>query len=90
MTATLSLADGVIINANRGISLGAVGNITNTGTGTILSVISGTGLTKSGTGTLILSGANTYTGGTTISNGVVKLEFLQQVQLQTVHLVQAQ
>ncbi|NCU50773.1 MAG: hypothetical protein EBX29_03285, partial [Candidatus Fonsibacter lacus] len=71
-TMTLSLADGVIINANRGINLGGASIITNTGTGTILSIISGNGLTKSGTGTLVLSGANTYTSGTTISNGVAQ------------------
>ena len=38
------------------------------------SPISGTGsLTKSGAGTLILSAANTYDGGTTVSEGVLKL-----------------
>ncbi|RDJ27830.1 hypothetical protein DWF00_13000, partial [Bosea caraganae] len=37
-------------------------------------VISGTGsLTKSGSGSLILSGENTYTGGTTISNGWLQI-----------------
>ena len=30
-------------------------------------------LNKTGTGTLILSGANTHTGGTTVSNGVLEL-----------------
>jgi len=45
-------------------------NATNISTG----VISGTGgLVKSGTGTLTLSGASTYTGGTTISNGIIKV-----------------
>ena len=41
---------------------------------TISSVIAGTaGLTKAGLGTLILTGANTYTGGTTISAGTLQI-----------------
>ncbi len=54
---TLSLADGVILNVNRGVSLasgGGVATITNTGTSVILSVVSGNALTKSGSGTLTL------------------------------------
>lgn len=44
-----------------------------TTTGTYAGIISGTGsLFKLGTGTVILSGANTYTGGTTVSAGVLQ------------------
>ena len=47
------------------------GNYTISGTGTI----AGTGsLTKSGTGTLTLSTANTYSGGTNVSAGLLLIE----------------
>ena len=58
------------------------GNITNTGAftysganeQTLSGVISGAGaFTKNGTGTLTLTGANTYTGNTTISAGTLQL-----------------
>ena len=42
-------------------------------TGTYSSVMSGTGgLTKQGDGTLVLSGTNTYSGGTTVSSGTLQ------------------
>ena len=69
VTATLSTA--------RGITLGAGGGTVATGIGnavTFTGVITGTGgLTKNGAGTLVLSGANNYTGGTTVSAGTVQL-----------------
>ncbi|WP_208948417.1 autotransporter domain-containing protein [Segnochrobactrum spirostomi] len=58
------------------------GNIANnaavvfnqTGNGTYAAAISGTGsMTKTGAGTLILIGENTYTGGTTISEGTLQI-----------------
>lgn len=57
------------------------GNIANAGTvnfdqstdGSYTSVISGAGnVVKSGTGTLVLTGANTYTGGTTVAEGTLQ------------------
>ncbi len=54
---------------------------TNTGDNTLAAIIGNvssnpnakTSLVKSGSGTWVLSGANTYTGGTTISDGMLKL-----------------
>ena len=73
----------ISIGAVRGVSTGAntttlTLNGTNTGDNAITGVISngGTGklaVSKSGTGTWVLSGANTYTGSTTISAGTLKL-----------------
>ena len=45
---------------------------------TIGGVISGSGgLAKAGSGTLVLCGSNTYTGGTTVAAGTLKLDFSQ-------------
>jgi autotransporter-associated beta strand protein len=49
-------------------------------TATISSVIAGSaGLIKAGTGTLTLSGINTYTGGTTVSAGTLKLDLTSRL-----------
>ncbi|HJR56016.1 MAG TPA: autotransporter-associated beta strand repeat-containing protein [Rhizomicrobium sp.] len=58
----------ILLGANT-LTTGALNSSTTFG-----GVISGTGgLVKTGNGTLILSGANTYTGGTTISAGTLQL-----------------
>jgi fibronectin-binding autotransporter adhesin len=66
------------IGGAGGIALGA-GALTAGGSGastTVSGIISGTGgaFTKVGAGTLILSNANTYTGGTTISGGTLQFD----------------
>ncbi len=68
-TQSLDLGFGpVTMNGNRIVTVLA-------NTLTVDGGIAGTGfsLTKAGAGTLVLNGANTYTGGTTISNGVFVL-----------------
>ncbi|WP_407051591.1 autotransporter-associated beta strand repeat-containing protein [Methyloraptor flagellatus] len=84
LSGTNSYTGGTTVGAGTlvGNASSLSGNITNnaavvfdqTGTGTYGSVISGTGsLTKTGSGTLILTGDNTYTGGTTVSAGVLQV-----------------
>lgn len=57
------------------IFLGSGALITNSNSNSVLAAnISGTGnLTKSGTGVLVLTGANTYAGGTTINAGTLQI-----------------
>ncbi|HZX82672.1 MAG TPA: autotransporter-associated beta strand repeat-containing protein, partial [Reyranella sp.] len=73
----------VAVGTLKGTTQTLQGNITVDGPGSVMfdqntsgtyaGAISGTGrLTKSGTGTVILDGANSYTGGTTVSGGVLQ------------------
>jgi autotransporter-associated beta strand protein len=67
---TLSSGGGTITLAGTAPSNPPAISALNTGSNTIGAVIAGTaGMAKSGPGTLILTGANTYTGGTTINGG---------------------
>ena len=62
---TASLQGNILNNAN--VTFDQAGN------GTYAGSMSGTGsLTKAGTGTLILGGTNSYTGGTTVSGGILQ------------------
>ena len=88
LTADNTYSGGTTINAGtlqigNGGAIGSItGNVTDNGTlafdrsdaVTFSGVISGTGaLVQAGSGTLILTGNNTYTGGTTISTGTLQI-----------------
>jgi autotransporter-associated beta strand protein len=68
-----TISGNLALGANRTFT---IGNSTNAANDlTVSALISGTGfgLTKAGAGTLLLSGANTYTGVTTLSAGVLSV-----------------
>ena len=74
---TLAVNTGFAMSNNRGITLNSGGGTIDVASGQTLGiggVITGANnLTKSGSGTLTLSGANNYSGGTTISEGTLQL-----------------
>jgi autotransporter-associated beta strand protein len=67
--------DGYTLSGTGAITLTGNGSITTgAGTDTINCPLAGSvGMTKNGAGTLILSGMNTYTGGTTINAGTLQV-----------------
>ena len=77
---TGSATDAVVGGGNASISTLTV-SYSGTSTDTFAGVIGGTGtnqnavnLTKSGAGTLLLTGSNSYTGGTSISGGTLEIK----------------
>jgi fibronectin-binding autotransporter adhesin len=79
---TTTISQGTLQLGNGGTSGSVAGNVTDNGTlafdqsgpVTYAGMISGNGaLTQMGSGTLILTGANTYSGATTISSGTLQV-----------------
>jgi fibronectin-binding autotransporter adhesin len=76
------ISGGVLQIGNGGTSGSIVGDVTDNGTlafnrsdlTSFAGIISGTGaLQKAGTGTLVLTGNHTYSGGTTVSDGILQI-----------------
>jgi autotransporter-associated beta strand protein len=82
-TGGTTITAGTLQIGNGGVLGSIVGNVADngtlsfdntSGTGTLAGVVSGNGnLVQAGAGTTILTGANTYNGGTTISAGTLQL-----------------
>lgn len=72
LTAGKGVTNGIVISTTNGfgtVNIGGTNNLRLSG------IVSGTsGITKTGSGTLFLSGGNTYSGDTTVSNGVLALD----------------
>ncbi len=70
-------AAGTLSSSNRSITLGGTNTGDNTISGAIIDNIGGSGgkvsVTKSGTGTWVLAGANSYSNGTSLNAGVLKI-----------------
>ena len=66
--------DSLTLSGTIGLGAGTrIITVNSTGSTTLVGVISGTALlSKAGAGSLILSGANTYSGGTTVSAGILQ------------------
>jgi autotransporter-associated beta strand protein len=77
-TATFPLSNGVVGTNNRPIAIGVNNggiDVTSTNVFTVPGVISGVGsLTKTNTGTLLVTGSNTYTGGTFVNAGKLQID----------------
>ena len=86
-TGTAGGTDGGVVTSYRPVNIGANGgtiDVTGSNTLTVAGVVSGAGgtgtlangpFTKTDSGTLVFAAANTYTGGTTVNGGTLKLDF---------------
>jgi autotransporter-associated beta strand protein len=74
-TNTIDVASGNAITGTFNLSVGGAGSLTIADP---IATSSGT-LTKDGTGTLTLGGANTYTGSTTVTAGVLRISAAERI-----------